>query len=59
MKRREMDFENWMYALLFQFSRHRSYLQLQREMDVDEFDIEVKNFERFQQSKRVRPRQSI
>ncbi|CAF0783895.1 unnamed protein product [Adineta ricciae] len=36
-----------------QFSRYRTYLQLQRETDVDEFDIEVKNLHQLQQSKKA------
>ncbi|CAF0811124.1 unnamed protein product [Rotaria sordida] len=35
-----------------QFSRHRTYLQLHPDIDIDEFDIEVKSFEQSQQSKR-------
>ncbi|CAF1302708.1 unnamed protein product, partial [Rotaria sordida] len=35
-----------------QFSRYRTYAQLQRETDVDEFDLEVKNLQKLQQSKK-------
>ncbi|CAF4163549.1 unnamed protein product [Rotaria sordida] len=36
-----------------QFSRYRTYAQLQRETDVDEFDLEVKNLQKLQQSKKM------
>ncbi|CAF3276563.1 unnamed protein product, partial [Rotaria sp. Silwood2] len=36
-----------------QFSRYRTYAQLQREIDVDEFDLEVDNLQKLQQSKKV------
>ncbi|CAF3646783.1 unnamed protein product [Rotaria sordida] len=36
-----------------QFSRYRTYAQLQRETDVDEFDLEVKNLQKLQQSKKA------
>jgi hypothetical protein len=36
-----------------QFSRYRTYVQLQRETDIDEFDLEVKNYQQIQQSKKV------
>ncbi|CAF1302810.1 unnamed protein product [Adineta steineri] len=36
-----------------QFSRYRTFLQLERETDVDEFDIEVKNLQQLQQSKKA------
>lgn len=36
-----------------QFSRYRTYVQLQRETDIDEFDLEVKNYQQLQQSKKV------
>lgn len=44
------------FFCLFKFSRYRTYVQLEREFDIDEFDIEVKNLE---QSKKVNHRQSI
>ncbi|CAF4053363.1 unnamed protein product [Rotaria sp. Silwood2] len=34
-----------------QFSRHRTYLQRHPDIDIDEFDIEVKNFEQSKQLK--------
>jgi len=37
-----------------QFSRYRTYVQLQRETDIDEFDLEVKTYQQLQQSKKVR-----
>ncbi|CAF3769514.1 unnamed protein product [Rotaria sp. Silwood1] len=36
-----------------QFSRYRTYAQLQREIDVDEFDLEVDNLQKLQQSKKA------
>ncbi|CAF4634372.1 unnamed protein product [Rotaria sp. Silwood1] len=36
-----------------QFSRHRTYVQLNPDIDIDEFDIEVKNVEQSQQLKKT------
>ncbi|CAF1217920.1 unnamed protein product [Rotaria sordida] len=42
-----------------QFSRYRTYAQLQRETDVDEFDLEVKNLQKLQQSKKFKTNKKI
>lgn len=42
-----------------QFSRYRATLQLQREVDIDEFDIEVKNYERIQREKKLKSNKRI
>lgn len=42
-----------------QFSRYRTYLQLQRETDIDEFDLEVKNYQQLQQSKKFKANKRI
>ncbi|CAF3304991.1 unnamed protein product [Rotaria sp. Silwood2] len=42
-----------------QFSRYRTYAQLQREIDVDEFDLEVDNLQKLQQSKKFKTNKKI
>ncbi|UJR09433.1 hypothetical protein I4U23_013673 [Adineta vaga] len=42
-----------------QFSRYRTYAQLERETDIDEFDIEVKNLQQLQQSKKFKTNKKI
>ncbi|CAF3760774.1 unnamed protein product [Rotaria magnacalcarata] len=36
-----------------QFSRYRTHAQLEREVDIDEFDLEVRNLQKLQQSKKA------
>ena len=36
-----------------QFSRYQTYVQLQRETDIDEFELEVRQYQQLQQSKKV------
>ncbi|UJR36733.1 hypothetical protein I4U23_029448 [Adineta vaga] len=42
-----------------QFSRYRTYLELEHEVEMDEFGIEVKTLEQTQQSKKLRSNKKI
>ncbi|CAF1522052.1 unnamed protein product [Rotaria magnacalcarata] len=42
-----------------QFSRYRTHAQLEREVDIDEFDLEVRNLQKLQQSKKFKTNKKI
>ncbi|CAF3332046.1 unnamed protein product [Rotaria socialis] len=42
-----------------QFSRYRTHAQLERETDIDEFDLEVRNLQKLQQSKKFKTNKKI
>ncbi|CAM4807172.1 unnamed protein product [Rotaria magnacalcarata] len=42
-----------------QFSRYRTHAQLEREVDIDEFDLEVRNLQKLQQSKKFWTRETF